>query len=360
MTTFQIPKTQKAAVLRTVKGEYTIETDWPVTQPGELKPGECLVKLEYSGVCHSDLHIKDGDWARGPVLPLVGGHEGIGIVVAIGEHTSNPAAKIGDRVGLKWIAGVCETCEFCRTGYESACNFCRVKGIHGFQIHGTFQEYAVSYVNYVTKIPEGFDSASAAPILCAGMTVYKAIKTSGARIGQWIAITGAGGGLGHLAVQYAVAQGLRVVAIDTGESKRELVMSLGAEKWVDFRETKNLIADVQAATGGPGPQAAVIATGNAEPFSQAAMYLKSTGTLMCVGMPAGLAALNIPITLVISKCLRIIGTAIGNRQDADEAMDLAAQGKVRTRLETRKLEDLNAVFKDMAEGKITGRIVLKI
>jgi propanol-preferring alcohol dehydrogenase len=109
MTTLQIPKTQKAAVLREVKGEYRIETDWPVTQPNELKPGECLVKLENSGVCHSDLHIKDADWGRSPIIPLVGGHEGVGVVVAIGEHTHNAAVKIGDRVGLKWIAGVCET-----------------------------------------------------------------------------------------------------------------------------------------------------------------------------------------------------------------------------------------------------------
>ncbi|KAF5349699.1 hypothetical protein D9756_008832 [Leucocoprinus leucothites] len=380
MTTLQIPKTQKAAVLHEVKGDYHIETDWPVTQPNELKAGECLVKIEYSGVCHSDLHIKDADWGPPGIMPLIGGHEAVGVVVSIGEHTRNPAVKIGDRVGLKYIAAICDICEMCRSGHEACCTIGITKLSHGAGIQGTFQQYAVSYVNYVTKIPDEINSAAAAPILCAGLTVYKAIKTSGARIGQWIAITGAGGGLGHLAVQYAIAQGLRVVAIgksdsypvislavlkfpppDTGEKKKKLVLSLGAEKWVDFRETKDLVADVQAATGGPGPQVAIIATGgSAEPFRQAAMYLKTTGTMVGIGVPVGTPTLDIPIGLLIGKSLRIIGTAIGDRQDADEAMVIAALGKVRTRFETRNLEDLNTVFKEMSEGRIAGRIVLKL
>ncbi|KAF9442535.1 mannitol-1-phosphate dehydrogenase M1PDH1 [Macrolepiota fuliginosa MF-IS2] len=345
---FTIPKTQRAAVLHTLKSPYTLETNWPVTQPSELKPGQCLVKLEYTGVCHSDLHIRNVDWGREPIIPLVGGHEGVGVVVAIGEGTYGSAVKIGDRVGLKWIADICGTCEMCRTSQDS----CMLElPNHGFQMHGTFQEYAVSYANYVTKIPEGVDSASIAPILCAGLTVYKAIKTSGARIGQWVAIPGAGGGLGHLAVQYAVAQGLRVIAIDTGEKKKKLTLNLGAEKWIDFKESKDLVADVQAATGGPGPQVAIVATADQRPFTQAAMYLRNAGTLMVVGMPGGGAMLN---------SLKVIGSAIGNRQDADEAVAITALGKVKCQYETRKLEDLNTVFQEMEEGKISGRVVLKI
>ncbi|KXN83415.1 Alcohol dehydrogenase 1 [Leucoagaricus sp. SymC.cos] len=318
MTTFHIPKTQKAAVLHEPKGEYHIETSWPVTQPNELKPGECLVKLEWSGVCHSDLSIKNAEWGNPPKIPLIGGHEGVGTVVAIGEHTIHSAVQV-------------------------ACVTAMTKFNHGSHMHGTFQEYAVSFANYVTKIPDSMNGAEAAPIL--GLTVYKAIKTSGARIGQWIAITGAGGGLGHLAVQYAVAQGLRVIAI---------------EKWVDFGESKNLVADVQAATGGPGPQAAIVATGSAESFTQAALYLKSTGTLIGVGVPSGKALLNLPIALLVSKSLRIIGTMVGDRQDADEAITIAPLGKVRTRFETKPLEDINGVFKAMSEGRIAGRVVLKI
>ncbi|KAJ3555604.1 hypothetical protein NP233_g12169 [Leucocoprinus birnbaumii] len=340
---FAIPKTQKAAVLHQAKGDYRIEAEWPVTQPNELKPGECLVKLEYSGVCHTDLHIKDADWGMPGIMPLIGGHEGVGVVVAIGEHTVSPAVQIGDRVGLKYIASICETCEMCRIGEEACCTVGITKLSHGSGIQGTFQQYAVSYTNYLTKIPDGVDGAAAAPVLCAGLTVYKAIKTSGARIGQWIAITGAGGGLGHLAVQYAVAQGLRVVAIDTGEKKRDLVLSLGAEKWVDFKESKDLVADVKEAAGGSGPQVAIIATGgSAEPFRQAALYLKTTGIMVGIGVPLGNPNLDIPIALVIGKSLRIIGTAIGTRQDADEAIAIATLGKVQTRVEIRKLEDINA------------------
>jgi len=338
----QIPKTQKAAVLHKAGAEYSIETSWPVTQPNELKPGECLVKLEYSGVCHSDLHIAKGDWGFAPKVPLIGGHEGVGVVVAIGEHTHNPAVKVGDRVGLKWLAGVCDICEMCRSGHEYACLDSAKKLAHGNQTQGTFQQYAVSFVNYVTKIPDGVDGASAAPILCAGVTVYSAVKKSGIRLGQWVAVTGAGGGLGHLAVQYAVALGARVVAIDTGESKKQLALSLGAEKWVDFKESKDIIADVQAATGGLGPQVAIITSNDPRAFAQAAMYLKFTGTLVAVGVPAGPAKLEIPIMLVIAKSLRIIGTMIGNRIDADEALAIAALGKVKCKHEVRNLEDLNA------------------
>ncbi|KAF7777905.1 hypothetical protein Agabi119p4_3977 [Agaricus bisporus var. burnettii] len=355
----EIPKTQRAAVLYERKGEYRIEKEWPVTQPHELKPGQCLVKMEYTGVCHSDLTIKNRDSAP-PNIPLIGGHEGVGVIVAIGEHTQDPIIKIGDRVGLKYIAKICETCEMCRSGKESLCISDTEKLTHGYQIGGTFQEYVLSYTNYVSKIPDGIDSAGATPLFCAGVTVYKAIKTLGGRLGQWVAISGAGGGLGHLAVQFAVAQGLRVIAIDTGEDKKELVLSLGAEKWIDFKESKDLVADVQLASGGLGPHAAVIATGNPQPFFQAALYLRPTGTIMCIGVPAGLAPLAVPIALIVLKGLNIIGTLVGSRLDIEELLAIVARGKVKCHYETRSLEDLNTVFSELEAGKITGRIILKI
>ncbi|KAL9713775.1 hypothetical protein Ac2012v2_003386 [Leucoagaricus gongylophorus] len=353
MTTFQIPKTQKAAVLFDTKEDYRIETDWPVTQPNELKPGECLVNIKYSGVCHSDLHVRDADWPRIKlVFPLIGGHEGVGVVVAIGEHTAFARRKS--------LIIACESGDERYSRYEMCLqgNHCSSAIVHGVMLPGTFQEYAVSKVNYVTKLPDVI--AELAPILCAGLTVHRAIKTSGAHLGQWIAIPGAGGGLGHLAIQYAVAQGLRVVAIDTGEEKKRLSLSLGAEKWVDFRESKNLVADVKAATGDAGPHVALVAAGASGPIVEAIMYLRNGGTLMCVGSPAAVDAPNIPITLIVAKSLKIIGGVAGNRLDADEAVALASNGKVQSQCEIRNLEDLNTVFKDMKDGKITGRIVLKI
>ncbi|THU93240.1 NAD(P)-binding protein [Dendrothele bispora CBS 962.96] len=216
----------------------------------------------------------------------------------------------------------------------------------------------------VTPIPEGLDSAAATPILCAGVTTYKAVKQSNAKIGDWIAISGAGGGLGHLAVQYAVAMGLRVITIDTGASKRDLcVNQLGAEKWVDFMESKDLVKDVIEAAGGLGPQAscsARLSQLGPIPFSQALLYLRPAGTLVAVGMPAGGAMLNVPIALLVPRCINIVGSATGNRQDMAEALDIVAQGKVKCHCEVRDWEEVNDVLKDLRAGTVTGRVVLRI
>ncbi|KAH6907034.1 mannitol-1-phosphate dehydrogenase M1PDH1 [Coprinopsis sp. MPI-PUGE-AT-0042] len=353
-----IPLTQRAAVLTEIGKEYTIRSDWPVTQPQDLEPNQCLIKLEYSGVCHSDLSVKNAAWGAPAKTPLVGGHEGIGRIVAIGENSATTGPKVGDRVGIKWIGRVCNHCTFCRKGNESACTT-SFQIIHGKGIHGSFQEFAVSYLDYVTPIPEGGDVASLTPILCAGLTVYKALKQANAHIGDWIAISGAGGGLGHLGVQYASAMGLRVLAIDTGEKKKDLVMRLGAEKWIDFKESKDIIKDIQAATGG-GPQAAVITAGDPRPFNQAVMYLRPTGTLVAVGMPGGDAQLSLPIPLIIGKSLNIIGSAIGNRQDVAEALEIAARGKVKCEYEVRELEDINKIFDELQAGTVAGRIVVRL
>lgn len=217
----------------------------------------------------------------------------------------------------------------------------------------------MSFVNYVSPIPEDIDGATATPLLCAGLTVYKALKQANVSIGQWIAISGAGGGLGHLAVQYAVAMGLRVLAIDTGDLKKKLCIGLGAEKWVDFRESKDLVKDVQAATDGLGPEAALIVAGEITPFNQAIMYLRRKGTLVCVGMPAGNALLNIPVALLVAKSMTIVGSAIGNRQDTLEAIRIAALGKVTCQYQVRKLEDINEIFEELEAGKVAGRIVIR-
>lgn len=231
---------------------------------------------------------------------------------------------------------------------------------HGYTIDGTFAEYVVSYVDHVTPIPENLDSAAATAFLCAGLTVYKGLKQANVRIGDWVAISGAGGGLGHLAVQYAIAMGLRVVAIDTGEAKKHLCLKLGAEKWIDFRESTDIVRDVKVATGGPGPKASLVLASTPEPFNQALLYLNFTGTLVCLGIPGGAALLGAPIRLLVAKSLHIVGSAIGNRQDAIEAMEIAAQGKVKCQYQLRQLHELNQIFEDLEEGKVNGRIVLKL
>ncbi|KAK7040391.1 hypothetical protein VNI00_009868 [Paramarasmius palmivorus] len=361
MAASDIPKTARAAVISSFKEDLTLKDDFPVVQPSELKPGQCLVKIEYAGCCHSDLHIRDDDWGLGSrlKLPLVGGHEGIGRVVAIGEHTVGNGVKLGDRVGLKWFGNACLRCEMCRTGWETCCDVARAS-THGCMIHGTFADYALSYTDYATPIPDGLDAAEATPLLCAGLTIYKAIKQTNAKAGEWIAITGAGGGLGHLGVQFAVHKGLRVIAIDSGEDKKELCLKLGAEKWIDFQKSENLVQDVIAAADGEGPQAAVIAVGNARPFNDALGYIRRTGTIVAVGMPVATATLNIPIGLLIHKCCNIVGSATGTQQEMIEILRLAKAGKVRCQVEVKPLGEINNVMQDLSKGNIKGRVVLKM
>jgi propanol-preferring alcohol dehydrogenase len=212
-------------------------------------------------------------------------------------------------------------------------------------------------VHTVTPIPEDLDSFSAASLLCAGVTVYRALKYSDARIGNWVVIPGAGGGLGHLAIQYAAAMGMRVVAIDTGTEKQKLCLELGAEKWIDFKETTDLVRAIKDACDGLGPHAAVVTSPYSEGYSQAVDYLRPGGTLMAVGLPAD-AKLEASIFWTVLKNISIKGSYVGNRQDSIEAIEIAASGKVKVKYALKGLTDLQQVYNDLEEGKVAGRVVL--
>ncbi|TRM55795.1 chaperonin 10-like protein [Schizophyllum amplum] len=350
----QIPETMKAAVVPQSGAAIEIK-DVRIKRPEELAPGECLLKMICTGVCHTDLHAALGDWPVPAKTPLIGGHEGVGIVVAIGANTANSPVKMGDRVGVKWLADSCLNCEQCRNGREQNCYSAQLSG---FTVDGTFSEYVVSFVNHVTPIPEGFDSYAAASILCAGVTVYRAIKYSQTSTGDWIVLPGAGGGLGHMAIQYAKVRGLRPIAIDTGAEKRKLCMDLGAEAFIDFMESKDIVADVKAITGGRGAHSAVVTTASPSGYTQAVDYLRAGGTLMAVGLP-GKAGLEASIFFTVFKSISILGSYVGNRQDAYEAIDIAARGLVECKYVCQELSTLTSVYKGMAEGKVAGRIVLK-
>ncbi|EIW68394.1 hypothetical protein TREMEDRAFT_57311 [Tremella mesenterica DSM 1558] len=350
-----IPKVQTAAIVPELGGDLTIKTDHPVPTIDSLKPGECLVKISHTGVCHTDLHAKMGDWPVKPMVPLIGGHEGVGEIVGIAPGTANSPVKVGDRVGIKWMADSCLDCEFCRKGLEMTCP--KVK-YSGYTVDGTFSQYVVSFVHHVTPIPEGIDSAEAASLLCAGVTVYKALKQSNTIVGNYVAIPGAGGGLGHLAVQYAVAMGLRVIAIDTGKDKKDLSLSLGAETFIDFKEEKDIVGAIKSSSEGLGPHAAIVASASAGAYKQAIDYLRPGGTLVCVGMPD--ADIGINAFWCVFKAIRVQGSYVGNRQDAVEALEMGAAGKVKVHYQLRELEDLKQTYEDLEAGKIAGRIVLKV
>ncbi|KIJ61830.1 hypothetical protein HYDPIDRAFT_137047 [Hydnomerulius pinastri MD-312] len=351
---YNIPKTQVAAVVPGPGKRLEIKQGEHVTQQSELEPGQCLVKLICTGVCHTDLHASRDDWPLKAKTPLIGGHEGVGEIVAIGDHTERSPVKLGQRVGIKWIAYSCLDCEPCRNGLEQNC--LEVK-LSGFTVPGTFSHYVVSWVHHVTPIPDSLDSNAAASILCAGLTVYRALKYSGSKIGDWVVLPGAGGGLGHLAVQYAAAMGMRVVAVDSGEEKRKLCLELGADKWIDFKETKDLVKDVIDACDGKGAHCAIVTAASPSGYTQAVEYLRRGGTLMAVGLPAE-AKLEAPIFWTVIKSIVIKGSYVGNRQDAIEAIDIAATGKVKVRYELKGLSDIQHVYDGLQEGKIAGRVVL--
>ncbi|POM75672.1 Alcohol dehydrogenase [Phytophthora palmivora] len=350
---YTIPKTQTAVIYEADNAPLQIREDWSVVQPENLKPGEVLIRIAYTGVCHSDLSVWEGE---GPPLPkqfpMVGGHEGAGYVAAIGEHTRTNL-KIGDAVGVKWLAHTCLGCEDCRKGHETTC---ASAGVHGLTCHGSFQQWCVSFADHVTPIPSGLDLAAAAPILCAGMTVYKALKQIGGSPGEYVVIPGAGGGLGHLACQYARAMGYKVVAIDTGDDKRKLIESYGIKDFIDFKEG-NVIEQVRAATGGRGGHATIVVADSTAAYKDALMFLRPHGTLVAVGVPTG-AAIIAPVGLIIPFEFRIIGSYVASRQDAIEALDMVVEGHVKTTYTVEPLKNLPDVFKRMRAGELRSRVVL--
>ncbi|KAJ7152779.1 chaperonin 10-like protein [Mycena filopes] len=351
-----IPKTQTAAVVPHSGASIEIREDHPVKQQDELAPGECLIKLACTGVCHTDLHAALNDWPLEAKTPLVGGHEGVGEIVAIGNNTSHSPVKVGDRVGVKWLADSCLVCEQCRKGREQNCLEAKLSG---FSVDGTFQQYVVSYVNHVTPIPEGFDSNAAASILCAGVTVYRAIKYSQTTPGDWIVLPGAGGGLGHLAIQYAKVAGLRVIAVDSGAEKKKLCLDLGADKWIDFEDSKDIVEEIKAITDGLGAHSALVTAASSTGYKQAIEYLRGGGTLMAVGLP-GRATLEASIFFTVFKSISILGSYVGNRQDATEAVAIAARGEVKCTYVLKHLNDLSSVYEGMTSGHVAGRIVLEM
>ncbi|WP_303969230.1 alcohol dehydrogenase AdhP [Sporosarcina ureae] len=333
----------KAAIVKEFQTKLQIEdTAKPV--PG---PGQALVKLEACGVCHTDLHAINGDWPVKPKLPLIPGHEGVGIVEAIGPNVT--AVKIGDRVGIPWLYSACGECDYCLRGKETLCH---KQENGGYSVDGGYAEYCLAAAEYVAKIPENLSSVEAAPILCAGVTTYKALKVSGAKPGDWVAIYGIGG-LGHVALQYAKAMGFNVVAVDIADEKLELAKKLGADIAINGRKEDPAEA-IQQQVG--GVQAAISVAVSKVPFEQAYRSIKRGGTLVAVGLPH--EELPIPIFNTVLNGVTVKGSIVGTRIDMKEALDFAARGKVKAQIETAPLSKVNEVLDKMAAGKINGRVVL--
>jgi propanol-preferring alcohol dehydrogenase len=332
--------TMKAAVVRSFGKPLTIE-DVPVPVPG---PGEVLVKVKACGVCHTDLHAASGDWPVKPTPPFIPGHEAAGIVAAVGPGVTDL------KVGVAWLHDACLSCEYCETGWETLCEH---QHNTGYSVNGGFAEYVIASAPFAARLPANVDFAAIAPILCAGVTTYKGLKETEARPGEWVVISGVGG-LGHVAIQYARAMGLKVVGVDIAEDKLELARNAGADHAVNALD-RDAVEKVLSVTGG-GAHGVLVTAVSTPAFAQALRMVRRKGTVSLVGLPPG--EFPTPIFDVVLKRITVRGSIVGTRRDLDEAIAFAVDGKVKSEITKVPLAEINTVFDRMKAGKIDGRMVL--
>jgi len=335
----------KAAIVREYKEPLRIEeVDTPTPEADEV-----LIKVEACGVCHSDLHIAEGDWTHLLRLikrPLIPGHEVVGTVTQKGREVRN--LEIGDRVGVAWTHWTCGQCELCMEGRE---NLCSNQSITGATVDGGYAEFIKAKASHALRVPDVLTSDEAAPLFCAGVTVYHAIKSSGIKPRQRLVVFGVGG-LGHLAVQIAKCFGAQVIAVDIADEKLEFARSLGAD--VTMNAAKEEVVKQIRKMG--GAHVAVVTSAAKKAYDMAFYSVISSGTLMVVRMPSE----DLSFPAIMMREMRIMSAATGTREDMREVLDLAAAGRVKCQVETRALDEVNEVFDEMRAAKITGRVVLRM
>lgn len=338
-------KMMKAAVVREFGKPLVIE-EVPVPEPGT---GQIQVKIQACGVCHTDLHAAEGDWPIKPTPPFIPGHEGVGYVSALGRGVKD--VKEGDRVGVPWLHTACGKCDYCTSGWET---LCESQQNTGYSVNGGFAEYALADPDFVGHVPDGFDFVEIAPVLCAGVTVYKGLKQTDAKPGQWVVISGIGG-LGHLAVQYAKHMGFQVAAVDVDDKKLELAKRLGASVGVNARNT-DPVAFLKKEIG--GAHGVLVTAVSPKAFEQALGMVRRGGTVALNGLPPGTFPLNI-FDMVLNG-ITVRGSIVGTRHDLRDALELAGGGRVKAIVESSSMERINDIFHRMHEGEIEGRIVMNM
>ncbi|WP_303360791.1 alcohol dehydrogenase AdhP [Paracoccus sp. (in: a-proteobacteria)] len=335
----------KAAVVREFGKPLTID-EVPVPEPG---PGMIQVKIQASGVCHTDLHAAEGDWPVKPKPPFIPGHEGVGFVSAVGAGVKH--VKEGDRVGVPWLYTACGHCRHCLGGWET---LCESQQNTGYSVNGGFADYVVADPNYVGHLPKNIDFLEIAPVLCAGVTVYKGLKVTDTKPGDWVVISGVGG-LGHMAVQYAKAMGMNVAAVDIDDDKLALARKLGATVTVNAATEADPAAAIKKQTDG-GAQGVLVTAVGRKAFEQAIGMVSRGGTVALNGLPPG----DFPLDIfgMVLNGVTVRGSIVGTRLDLQESLDFAAEGKVRATIQSARLEDINDIFAKMHKGQIEGRMVL--
>jgi propanol-preferring alcohol dehydrogenase len=337
------PMTYRAAVVRDFGGPLAIEQ----VARRVLDAGQIEVEVEACGLCHTDIHAAHGDWPVKPSPPFVPGHEGIGIVRELGPGVTEVA--VGDRVAMPWLGYACGTCDHCISGWETLCLEQRNMG---YSFDGAFGEYAIAYARYVVEVPAGIDPLDAAPLTCAGVTSYKAVKVAGTRSSDLVAVFGVGG-LGHLAIQYAAIAGGRVIAVDVHDEKLELARDLGAEFTVNAAK-EDPVEAIQRLGGADQAIALAVAP---RAFEQAYGSLRRGGTLVFVALPAD-NEVTLPIFETVLNAITIVGSIVGTRKELREVFELHGAGRTHVIRETRALEHVNEAIADVEAGRVAARIVL--
>ncbi|OJZ86993.1 hypothetical protein ASPFODRAFT_207375 [Aspergillus luchuensis CBS 106.47] len=344
------PAIRKVAVCIDTQHIKVEERPLPIPNDSEV-----VVLIEASGICATDLHL-----VRRSIPYLqreidVCGHEGVGRIVALGPDVDTSEWRLGDRVAHRWIFDVCRNCEMCQEGNEQLCDS---RKLSGKDVEGCWGEYTIVNSKYLMRISEGISATEAAPTLCAGTTAYRAIRTTGLTSGQWIAIIGAGGGLGHLAIQYAKASGLRVLGIDTGPSKRELSCKLGVTSYIDFMDTPDLTADVIRVTDG-GPHGVIVVSSSSRAYEQALQYVRKMGIIVCIGITPNKMHFPIGPEYFVARGVRLTGSSTGTMEDTREALQYVRDGRVKPMIVEVRLEDIGACLQALEKGEGDGRFVVK-
>jgi propanol-preferring alcohol dehydrogenase len=336
--------TMKAAVVPMLGSPLEIQ-DLPVPEPG---PGHVLVRMQASGICHSDIHAARGDWPVKPQPPFIPGHEGIGIVEKVGDGAA--AREVGDRVAIAWLGSACGRCRYCVSGRET---LCQAQQNSGYSVNGAYAEYAVADERFVVPVPDAVISRDAAPLTCAGVTTFAAINAADVKAGERVAVFGIGG-LGHLALQYARLRGAVVIAVDVEDEKLDLAIDLGADHVVNAARSDPAAA-IRALGGADIAVALAVSPGS---FDQAFHSLNRGGRLVCVALPAD-GTLQVPIFDTVLGGISVIGSIVGTRQDLADVFALHAAGRTRVVAETRKLDEINTCFTDVLAGRVPARLVIE-
>lgn len=335
----------KAAVVHEFGRPLDIE-EVPTPEPG---PGQIVVKIETSGLCHTDIHAKNGDWPVKPSLPFIPGHEAVGLVARVGAGVTR--LREGDRVAVPWLGWACGACDACASGWETLCPNAKFTG---YLVDGGFAEYALAEAASVGRVPNSIDPLDAAPLTCAGVTTYKAVKVSGARSSDLVAVYGVGG-LGHLAVQYAQIAGATVAAVDVFDNKLENAKLLGAS----YTFNSKLTDPAEEIHKLGGADVAIVLAANPSAFEQAFASLRENGTLVLVALPKD-NSMRLPIFETVLKGIKVVGSFVGTRVDLAETFELHADGRTRVVQESRKLEHVNEAMDEVLKGEVEARLVFDL